>query len=362
MSGITPILDTLLHQVLGKRVEIPPPRDLNQPVQPLSPDHALEALGREARSDPGAARLNQAVGTRVAPTPEQAPAAPAPDASSQSGSTRTHFSVAARAIADILARFPAPPATLRPATPLLMEGQAPAAEMLAGRLQASIEHSGLFYESHLGRWFRGELSQQQLAREPQMAHARPASAPGVAAEPATTVANDGKAPAAPAGAPASSERTHSIADTDNRTSVQTLREPVHEALHGLLRHQLEMLATPVLRWEGDVWSGLFMALLIQMPAQHQPGSGADGSEPEQEGEEAQVWRSELRLRTVGLGEIQVRLSLVGDRLALDLSAASLASAERLRDGGEALQQRLRAAGFESVRLRVLTAGETPDHG
>ena len=36
------------------------------------------------------------------------------------------------------------------------------------RLEASIRDSGLFYESHLKRWFQGETPRQQLLREPQM--------------------------------------------------------------------------------------------------------------------------------------------------------------------------------------------------
>ena len=46
--------------------------------------------------------------------------------------------------------------------------ETPGATTLADRLQTAIRDSGLFYESHLSRWYRGELSRQQLEREPQM--------------------------------------------------------------------------------------------------------------------------------------------------------------------------------------------------
>ena len=44
MSGITPILDTLLHQVLGKRVDVPVARQTPEPVRPLSPAEAPPAV------------------------------------------------------------------------------------------------------------------------------------------------------------------------------------------------------------------------------------------------------------------------------------------------------------------------------
>ena len=42
------------------------------------------------------------------------------------------------------------------------------APTLANRLQASVGQSGLFYESHLQSWYRGEMSGARLAQEPQM--------------------------------------------------------------------------------------------------------------------------------------------------------------------------------------------------
>lgn len=351
MSGITPLLDTLLHQVLGKRVEIPPPQDLNRPVRPLSPSDATPALGREARADPRAARLNA---PPAAPGRSAPPAAPAPLAPAAGpGSTHTHFSVAARAIADILARFPAPPAALRPATPLLAPGQAPDAGVLAGRLQASIDNSGLFYESHLQRWFRGEIGARRLAREPHMVltgrHApAPGTVPTAMAGPLATPAPGVPPLAAPGGG-----RAAGPAPEFERAPLATPREPVHEALHGVLRHQLEMLATPVLRWEGDVWSGLFMALMIQPPpdsALHAQADGGQGDAPP-----GPAWHSDLRLRGARLGEIQVRLNLAGANLALNLVAATPASAESLRGAGDALRSRLLAVGFQTVHLAVTVA-------
>ncbi|ASK34785.1 hypothetical protein CEK62_10525 [Alcanivorax sp. N3-2A] len=397
MSGITPILDTLLHQVLGKRVDIPPPRELNPPVQPLSPGDALQALGRDAGADAQAARLKPALPAPATPATPAEGAAPAPANATESGSTRTRFSPAARAIADILARFPAPPGALRPTAPLVPEGTSPAPSALAGRLQASVDQSGLFYEAHLGRWFRGELTLQQLAREPQMLLARPlapgpwvatpaespmgpapASAPvasaGGASGHAPLTARPAMTPSAPLG-----EAAVPLADgaptarpgepergQENRAlpvaapAGAGVDEPVHETLHGLLRHQLELLTTPVLRWEGDVWAGLFMALVIQPPAaRHGDASGKGGERDGEGGEdgEAQAWQSELRLHSDDLGEIRVRLHLASKQLSLVMNVDSEAVARTLREGGEGFSERLHALGFDQVRLNVEAPGD-----
>ena len=156
MSGITPLIDTLLHQVLGRQGELSLQRALSQPVKPVSPGEGPRAVMGDANLDGRAStsplgdlkRLPHPLdGGRTLPRGEAQP--------SPSGSTQTHFSPAARTIADVLLRFPAPPSVMRPEAPLITSQEAPAASTVATRLEASIRDSGLFYESHLKRWFQG---------------------------------------------------------------------------------------------------------------------------------------------------------------------------------------------------------------
>ncbi|KAF0801708.1 hypothetical protein A6D6_04266, partial [Alcanivorax xiamenensis] len=131
---------------------------------------------------------------------------------------------------------------------------------LAAALRGSVEHSGLFYESHLGQWFRGERPLAALRAEPQMRLAPgPAATPGLvpAPGPATIRGAEGMV-------------ITGIGETDGEPPVaaaagQRHVATVEESVQPVVRHQLELLATPVLRWEGDLWSGLFAALLIQAP-------------------------------------------------------------------------------------------------
>lgn len=445
MSGITPLLDTLLHQVLGKRADIPPPRDLNEPVRPVDPGEGPRALHSDSRLEgrrPAGTPL-----TELTPTPRRSEGVgtqvPMTD-TARSSSFQTHFSPSARTIADLLLRFPAPPSVLSSQAPLMRADESPSAAMLADRLQGSVRDSGLFYESHLARWYRGELVRQQLEREPQMwrtlrftpaAASSAAQSPVAQPRPSITVgpgpagtqlsnspspppgssqvlappllaAKSGAAqaagsyaatgallpsrPAAPGEAPVASQETALRANAPRESAVPVNRspaagveaagagreradpappvqrggtaEPVHESLQGLVRHQLEMLVAPVLRWEGDVWSGIFMALMVQVPAAAQrEGEGGQEHAHGEESEE-QTWHSELRLDVPRLGEVQVALWLRDDAVRLELRASDAAALDALRDGVPQLRERLQAAGLGDVLIDTRRTGGSGTDG
>ncbi|QFU00103.1 Flagellar hook-length control protein FliK [Halomonas sp. THAF5a] len=381
MSGITPLLDTLLHQVLGKRVDTQPPKDLNQPVKPTSPADAPKALHSDSRLDarhpstplPGAGRTPGAASDR----PSQPLTTPGPSPAS----TQTHLSRSALTIADLLVRFPAPPSSVSPATQLLPAGQAPTPAGVAARLEESIRHSGLFYESHLARWFKGEMPRQQLQQEPQMWRtlpftltsarqgdtapsglAGPRDLPFLPGAPLPRGANPGpQAPptgaplaspppanAAPAAAPAAAAR-EPMAEPLPRAPAGP---PIHESLQGIVRHQLEMLVTPALRWEGDVWSGLFMALVIQLPPGHQDRPSGEQDDSSRRDAEQRGWRSEIDLEVDGLGRLTASLWMDAERVEIDLRLARESSRQRLEHDLESLRARLAGHGFGTIQVEL----------
>lgn len=397
MSGITPLIDTLLHQVLGKRVDTPPPQDLNQPVKPTSPADAPRALHSDSRLDArpgpahaqGTSRTSRQVGGGEAAPPRQE--------GFPTHSSQTHLSSAGRTIADLLMRFPAPPSILTTRTPLVPAGQAADPAQLATRLEGSVRDSGLFYESHLSRWYRGELPRQQLEREPQMwrtlrfspqtpppaplvqqetrlmapPEMRPHPAAGSQAQATPSATRVSGASSSSPLQPSASSATPptpnpappSTADTPPparvtaneamavRAPVLAPQEPVHESLQGIVRHQLEMLVTPTLRWEGDVWSGLFMALLVQPPVGERPPGDGDQEEPA--GEDARrTWRSDIDLEVQGAGRITASLWMQAARLEIDMRVADLEALARLQEGRDALKARLTAHGFEEVGVTL----------
>lgn len=396
MSGITPILDTLLHQVLGRRdtpVDRPLPDQLIAPPRAGLPPQSAHS---DSRLDPRplpTARTTIGRGGKVNTEPaSRGAAASAPE---QGGAVTTRFSTAARIIADILMRFPASPAAIRAQVPLLTTRERIHVAQLAARLRDSIESSGLFYEAHLLRWRGGTFPLAQLLREPQMLWSgragtlpqapppppgnAPAAAPPPSNAPAApsthvpvasaatgspnpaTVASpgygaDGKPMASSlagrADAPAAAAQSGALAPASGAQAV-------HPALEGVLRHQLDVLAAPVLRWEGAPWAGAFMALTLQPPP-HQPERQHPDEEQRSRQDGDAPWQTRLTLRLAQLGEVKVNLRLGAQRVALDLQAEPDA-AERMDAASDILRERLGALGFQDVALRI-RPHEVPEGG
>lgn len=392
MSGITPLIDTLLHQVLGRQAEVSTQRALNAPVQPVYAGDGPRALQGDAGLDgrPLAPLLGDL--KRLPGSPDgfrQAPPGTLPG--NAPSSTQTHFSPAARTIADVLLRFPAPPTVLRPQAPLMSTQEQPSAPVVANRLEASIRDSGLFYEAHLKRWFQGDTSRQQLMREPQM---QPGPRPAAVFVPSFTSAVLSATATAPASALVTSTAPFTIlpntpltpltgnqpllerpamlppspnavpspltnsrelpqlpvalpASSEWDVSSRGPREIVHESLQGLVRQQLEMMVTPTLRWEGDVWAGIFMALVINLPGRDGQKEGAGD-----EGEADEGWRSEMQLDVPNLGRFNIALALYQGALTIDLTAEDAETRQRLEEGVGALEQRLSAFDFRKVKVMV----------
>ena len=400
MSGITPILDTLLHQVLGRRdtpVDRPLPDQLIAPPRAGLPPQSAHSDSRlDPRPLPTARTTIGRGGNVNVEAASRSTTAPAPE---PGGAVTTRFSTAARIIADVLARLPASPAAIRAQAPLLTTRERVHVAELAARLRDSIESSGLFYESHLLRWRGGALPLAQLLREPQMfwsgragtspqaplppppqgntPAASPAPSPGASGAPSVHVpVNTAPAPPNPAavaspgygadGKPMASPLAGlpdapAQATQSGPLSLALARgdQPVLPALEGVLRHQLDMLAAPVLRWEGAPWAGAFMALTLQPPPhqreREQPG-GEHRSRPDAEA----PWQTHLILRLARLGEVKVNLQLGAQRLALDLQAEPDA-VERMDAASGTLRERLGMLGFQSVALRI-HAADVPEVG
>lgn len=185
---------------------------------------------------------------------------------------------------------------------------------LAVRLQASIDNSGLFYESHLQRWYGGFLPRARLEQEPQMLRFGDKAGTGAALVP--------------------------------------------EDLRAVVRHQLELLATQVLRWEVDVCSGIFMALALQCPAVVAREWYADGERDDAEGETEDAWHCELLLDVARLGQVRVSLRIARERLTLTLAAPSEAVRGHLEGHLADLEARLAACGFDAVAVNVTSVEES----
>ena len=200
------------------------------------------------------------------------------------------FSPLARLIAaasrdDHLPRGVLTPATIPRAERQLALGHRNPTEF-AQAMQAEIESSGLFYESHLAEWIDGRRSLGKLLCEPQ-------AQPGF----------------------------HDRSD-DGSTSVSS----------ALVREQLQALQASQLALVGPIWPGQEAYISLGQ----QPSSESDRS--------GRIWCARLRLDLPTLGRIDVEIQLRGADLAIKLVAAS-GTGRYLACGEAQLAARLRDCGL-----------------
>ena len=241
---------------------------------------------------------------QLAPGAEQAGADPR--------NAHVSLSDAGRTIARILSagqQAAGEAASIRSAAPLSGAGT-PEPARLAQTLAGTLAQSGLFYESHVAEWAEGKRPLPELLREPQMQRAMAdGAAKGMAAE------------ADPAAAQ-------------------------------LISQQLSAHENGRVMWQGQVWPGQDMQWEIHKDA---PEGGQRGPlEPEP------GWRSGLRLRFAGLGEIAATVVIVGDQLHIQLKAASDDTGALLRARSGELVTALGAAGSPLASLDIHSKPEPGD--
>jgi hypothetical protein len=280
----------------------------------------------------------------------------------------------------------------------------PAAALSAALAQA-VANSGLFYESHLAQWLAGQRAFSTLASEPQArfaadgAFAQPGGAPANADDPladalaarlplpqssgrpsgetgaATTgssasgaaqqnSAQGGAASARPGNAYATSSEPESrslagASTSPGATRAESSAEPpaslaasLHPATLPIVRQQLDLLATDQFRWVGEVWPGARLDWLIEPdePDPRERGAGDPG--------DGIAWRTRLTLALPSLGMVDADLVLNGTQLTARLRANE-AGAARLTSHGEALRERLAAAGLQLSGLSIRAIEDAP---
>lgn len=178
----------------------------------------------------------------------------------------------------------------------------PGANPLPAQLARSVSESGLFYESHLAQWSRGERSLEAIQREPQ---AKLASQPVVAE----------------LGMPAKAAQ--------------------------LASQQLHLLDGQPFVWQGQAWPGQEVEWRVQERDAREGGEGD---------EEAPAWKTDLAMTLPHLGHVEARLGLSGDQLSLGLKADDAATRTAMQAALPDLVAALQAAGLEPVRIAI-TGGE-----
>jgi hypothetical protein len=147
---------------------------------------------------------------------------------------------------------------------------------LAKQVSAAIENSGLFYESHLQQWANGQRSTDQITREPQARFGQE-----------QVISEKGMNPAAVD--QSVKLVTAQLATLDsNRISL---------ALGGLLGQP------------------------VQIDIEPDPDDSTPGDEQQANGEPARPWVARLKLDMAHLGELHVRVRMIGSQCDVQISGS-----------------------------------------
>jgi hypothetical protein len=198
----------------------------------------------------------------------------------------------------------------------LFGNAAPSTEQLAQRLHDTISQSGLFYESHVTEWVKGERTLPDLMREPQMQR----------------MLQSGESAA------------RAAASGPDLTSAQLINQQLHTQEQGRVQ------------WNGQAWPGQAMQWEIrreQRDGRKDDGKGGADGEPEQ------IWRSGVKFRFPMLGAVSAAVTLVGGQVHIQVQADSGDTADTLRAYASRLEQAMEAAGAPLSSLTI-AQGERDD--
>lgn len=191
---------------------------------------------------------------------------------------------------------------------VLAELPEPSSNLLPTRLFQTLSESGLFYEAHLARWTKGELSFEAVLREPQALLGR---------------------------------------EGNPKPGIAELGGMPDEAAR-LAGRQLHLLEGAPFVWQGFAWPGQWLEWLVR---ERQPGDGEGGTD-----DESAQWVTELSLTLPRMGTIHARVGLNGERLSLRLSSPDETTQEDMRAALPLLVKGLEAAGLRPVSLSVESSG------
>ncbi|MYM26649.1 flagellar hook-length control protein FliK, partial [Duganella sp. FT135W] len=249
----------------------------------------------------------------------KAPLTPASDLPELSANTpQPTLSSAARVLTTILSTAQAGQAAQAAliGKTALFGNSAPDTDELAQKLHDTISKSGLFYESHVAEWAKGERPIADLMREPQMQRLLQQQGGETAARAA--------------------------ASGPDLSAAQMINQQLHT------QEQNRVL------WHGQAWPGQEMQWEVR---RDQREGGQDGGEADAEPE--QIWRSGVRFRLPLLGAVSAAVTLVGDQVHIQVQTDSDGSATTLRAYASQLESAMAAAG---AQLSSLTISQEDDHG
>jgi hypothetical protein len=197
----------------------------------------------------------------------------------------------------------------------LFGNAAPDTDKLAQKLHDTISKSGLFYESHVTEWVKGERPLADLMREPQMQHMQQLQR--LAQQSGEALARLG--PGGP-----------------DLTPAQMVNQQLHTQEQGRVQ------------WNGEAWPGQPMQWEIKREA----NDGREGQRQPGDDSKEQVWRSGVRFRLPMLGKIAATVTMIGEQVHVQLHTDSDDAAGALRAYAGQFEAAMAAAGAQLSSLAI----------
>jgi len=351
VSGLTPLVDTLLATRLAQRVDLVP---LKSEVQIAGPGAAaqVEEVSNDVRL-PSRAAMEQQIGVGLLKSDQ-----PGHGVGAARLDQAVTLSAAARAVSAILENQIGGAARVVGSEPLLALSQSPlpSPAEIAATLARTVSQSGLFYESHLAQFAAGTRSLDELAQEPQARlEGSPKAGPGlpslldVFSPDSASLAQSRDTAQAHRNAYASIQNADApaVKNPDESTAnAARVSAPsmagIHQDAVALVRQQLELLAQPAFRWSGEAWP---KAPLEWEVRQDERDFSGDETAP-------RSWSTRLTLALPMLKDIEVRITLAGNELQVRLAASEDATRDRLSQARAELPARLGELGLELKGLQI----------
>jgi hypothetical protein len=225
---------------------------------------------------------------------------------------------------------------LVPLTPLALGGQVNTTES-AQRIQQAVEHSGLFYESHLQEWQEGRRSLASLRAEPQAA-----LSPGPPAK---------EAPAQP---PPTQTEAPSTPEQNAAKGLQAALGAIPADVRPLVQDQIALLETGRMALLGT-WEDRQFTLEIE----------PDDSSSAKGGDIPLSWRVRIQLDAPNLGKLDLEVALTGTQTQVTVRPDTrVTRGQALRDlqatltsSSMELQQSLDARGLQMTGLNITTTSK-----
>lgn len=193
----------------------------------------------------------------------------------------------------------------------ILQGMPNDPQQLEQGLKQGVRNSGMFYESHLSRWFSGKMPLEQLLQEPQ---GRLSNLQNAAAQ---------------------------------RQGQMALQEGVDPRTMSIVKEQLATLQTGQMLFQGELIPGQPMEWRIK-------DREAGGQQDEQEQE--QPWETTMVITLPKLGRVEIDLDLANPRVNLELAADLPGTTSLMEQELTGLKEQLLAAGLEPGRLTVNSNG------